>query len=125
ATTDSRGRASVQVLFGLRSGSARVAIAAPVPGAADTARYTILPGRPVRVQLEPRYTAITVGTGFTYRGTVADRAGNALLNPATFQAVGNSITLSSTGTVSATALGFAKVRIRASVIGGMASDSGT
>src|SRR5688572_4484484 len=46
AETDAAGRAGVLVQFGAIVGPARIAVSAPTIGVEDTARFTVLPGRP-------------------------------------------------------------------------------
>jgi hypothetical protein len=125
ATTDVNGRATIRVRLGSRAGPGWVAISVPLFGLTDSARYVIQPGSPVRVVLSPKDTTIALGTNFMYRGTVADRAGNPLLDPAVFEAAGSAVSMTSSGTTTAVAYGIAKVRVRASIGQTSVSDSGT
>jgi hypothetical protein len=74
--TDDRGRASVQVRFGWFAGDAGVIARVEALGFADTARYTIRPGAPVRVIAAPRDTAVFVGNTLALRGAAIDRGNN-------------------------------------------------
>jgi Tol biopolymer transport system component len=56
---------------------AKVLIAVPVLGYADTASFTILPGNAASVTITPADTLLGIGKTVTLRGSTVDRAGNA------------------------------------------------
>jgi hypothetical protein len=76
-TTDTSGRVAMVVRLGLRAGAAAVRISAAQLGLETQATYTVRPGAPARVTLDPADTALYVGGAFALRGTVRDRQGNA------------------------------------------------
>ncbi|HET9983307.1 MAG TPA: hypothetical protein VFQ38_06960 [Longimicrobiales bacterium] len=124
ATTDAEGRATVRVRYGTVAGGAPIVVMVPLYSLVDTARYTILPGAPVRVALSPRDTALAEGAGFTYRGSTVDRAGNARPDPGTFEAVGTAVSVTADGKVTAVRPGGAYVRLRAAIGTTTVVDSG-
>jgi hypothetical protein len=124
ATTDANGRATVRVRLGERAGPAGIVISVPLYSLVDTAEYTVLPGNAVSVMLSPKDTAVLPGTDFTYRGSTRDRAGNARLDPATWEVSGSAVSVDQSGRVTALSTGFAVVRVRATVGGVESVDSG-
>jgi hypothetical protein len=109
AVTDANGRATVRVAFGTRAGPDWIAVAVPVFGMTNTARYTIQPGNAVSVAPSPSDTIIPLGGTFAYREPLRDRANNAITATATYTASGNAVQVSSSGTVTGLAVGFATV----------------
>ncbi len=124
AATDANGRAVVRVRFGSRTGPGRIAVSVPLYNLTDTAAYTILAGAPVRVQLTPRDTAIVVGASFRYRGSTVDRLGNPRQDPTTYEASSTVLTVDGSGNVTGRDFGAAHVRVRATIAGITAADSG-
>ena len=113
---DSSGRAAVLVRLGSVAGSGTVAISVPALGLADTAKYTILPGSPVRVLLAPADTLVGVGRSFRYRGGVVDQYGNRRDDPITWSA-DPTATLTSDGTLTVPAIGRYRITATASIAG--------
>jgi hypothetical protein len=110
-TTDGSGRARVIVALGAVAGPGGVEVTVPAMSFVDTARYTIQPGRGVRVVSEPADTVVYQSRSFTLRASVLDRYGNSRLDPVTFEADSASATVSPAGTVTSQVLGRARVRI--------------
>jgi len=103
-TTDADGHAAVIVKLGTVAGPARIAIAVPLYGAVDTARFTITPATATRVSISPADTLVYVGASYSFRGGVLDQYGNTRSDPVTFVASGSGATISG-NTLSATATG--------------------
>ena len=120
--TDNNGRAVVRVRFSTRVGAGWIAAQVPLYSLTDTARYTVLPGAPVRVRPAPRDTAIRLPSTFSLRGTTADRAGNPRNDPATYEVIGSAVAVAS-GRVTAMSYGIARVRLRATIAGVTSTDS--
>lgn len=107
-TTDSRGRASIDVQLGARAGTGVVTIAVPALGYRDSVVYTVRPGNPVNVLFGPRDTAVYVGNTFSARAFSVDRFGNRRDTTAgTFGEAIGGITVSPSGLVRGTSLGVA------------------
>lgn len=123
ATTDEKGRATVRVRLGSLAGPAGVVITVPLYDLADTAEYTVLPGNPAKVSLEPRDTLLMSGASFTYRGGSVDRRGNAREDPVSYLVRGTAVTVDGTGRATAREPGSAVVRIEAAVGSAMVADS--
>ena len=85
-TTDTRGRAAVQVVFGLIAGSGLIEVAVPEIGASDTVAFTVQPGQPYSVRIVPMDTAIRVGGSFQFVGHVLDRFNNPRTDAVSFAA---------------------------------------
>jgi hypothetical protein len=107
-TTDAQGRARVLITLGTRAGPALVIVTDPDHGVADTATFTVQPGRAVAMQAAPADTAIYVGATFAVRSTVVDRFGNPRTDAVTHTLSGSAATLSGS-TVSGVAIGVASV----------------
>jgi hypothetical protein len=107
AQTDDAGRARVLVKLGIRAGPALVIVTNPDDGTADTATFTVQPGRAVRVVAAPD-TSIYVGRTMTLRSSVVDRIGNPRNDPVTHTVTGAAVTVSGS-TVTAVALGTATI----------------
>ena len=112
-TTDSRGRARVDVMLPFLVGTPRIRVWVPALGIADTIRYTTTPGAPAGVRALPADTAVIVGTGFALRGAVVDRAGNARGETVTYARLAGPVEVSATGAVSTTTIGRAALVARA------------
>jgi WD40 repeat protein len=124
ATTDGNGRAIALVRFGTRAGAGFVVVSAPIYNLVDTARYTLAPGAAVRVTLSPKDTAVERGATFRYRGSTVDRAGNARLDPATYESTRANVLVTSSGDATAVEHGFAVVKVRVQIGSTMSVDSG-
>ena len=99
--TDAQGRIKALVKTGVAAGTARVVVAVPTLGAADTITYTVKPGAPAKFTLSPRDTMIQPGTSFTLKALPTDRLSNPISSAVpTFSATG--VTVTSAGLVSAT-----------------------
>src|SRR5437867_1450837 len=57
-SADFRGRASVLIELGFRAGAARLLVSAPEFGLQDTARFTVFPGKPTHVVVQPEDTTL-------------------------------------------------------------------
>ena len=105
--TDDAGRARVLVKLGSKAGPALVIVTNPDDGTADTATFTVQPGRAVRVVAAPD-TSIYVGRTMTLRSSVVDRVGNPRDDPVTHTVTGGAVTVSGS-TVTGVALGAATI----------------
>jgi hypothetical protein len=124
AVTDEAGRAVVRVRMSTRAGPAWIAAVVPLYGVQDTARYTVLPGTAVRVELAPRDTTLSMGESFTYRGSTTDRGRNPRTDPVTYEGAGDdALTVEASGRVTGVAIGPARVRARSVVAGVTLVDS--
>ena len=110
-TTDGSGRARMVLALGAVAGPGGVEVTVPELGFADTAEYTINPGDGVSVASEPADTVVYQSRSFTLRVSVRDRYGNPRPDPVTFEADSASASVSSVGSVTAEALGRARLRI--------------
>jgi hypothetical protein len=115
-SADGRGRASVLIELGSHAGSARLVVSAPEFGLQDTARFTVLPGKPTHVQVQLEDTALYVGSSFQARAATADLFGNPRSDPVSYSAIGPGIGVTSGGRVTAGA-GLARARYKASAQG--------
>src|SRR4051812_2382989 len=64
-TTNASGRASVLVQLGTIAGEARILVTCPELGFADTAKFTVLPGKVDRVVVRNRDTMVVAGATYT------------------------------------------------------------
>jgi WD40 repeat protein len=74
--TDALGQAKALVSLGPIVGTARLQVAVPALGMADTVRYTVRPGAPARIAIGPRDTTVKAGATYTLRVSLADRRSN-------------------------------------------------
>lgn len=118
-STDADGRAVVLVRLGMRAGPAAALVSVPTLGYVDTAAFTVVPGAPAFVLLTPSDTALFVGGTFSLASLVMDRWGNGRPETPTSTALDPQLTVSSEGTVTAQAVG----RARVAVTYGAASDT--
>src|SRR4051812_25024990 len=103
--TDDAGRAGILVRMGQVAGKARIAIAVPILGLDDTARYTVLPGAAVRAVVTPTDTALYTSGSYKLRGGVVDRYGNPRSDATTWTASDPGISVTSAGVVTGSAIG--------------------
>jgi hypothetical protein len=83
-TTNAQGRVAVRVRLGVHAGVAKLRLSALQLGFQDTARFTILPGKPAQVVVTPGDTAVYTGATFQASATVLDTWGNLRTDQATF-----------------------------------------
>lgn len=121
--TDTLGRARVRLRLGTSAGEGTITIKVPLYGLEDTLRYTVQPGAAANLVVGPRDTLLAVGSGFTARATVTDRASNPLPDPVTWDGGGQAVQVTAAGQVSARAFGQAYVRARAQIAGRARFDS--
>lgn len=114
-TTDGSGRTGVLVVLGVRPGPARISIVVPTLGIRDTARFTITPAAPARIDLRPADTAVFVGASFPVTGSVFDRYDNARSDAVTLSISSAGATVSNSGVVTTSAVG--RYTISASALG--------
>jgi hypothetical protein len=76
-TTDGDGRAAVLVGLGVFAGDASIEIAVPALGLADTAHFTVQPGRSDSIVVTPSDSALYVGHSYTVTAQAIDRYANA------------------------------------------------
>lgn len=104
-TTDAMGRTGAMIRLEWKAGPARVAVVVPTLGLRDTARFTTTAGRARVVQLEPSDTALFVGRSLALDGKVTDTWGNPRSDPVTYSLAAAGATVTSTGTITASAIG--------------------
>ncbi|HEU4454685.1 MAG TPA: hypothetical protein VFR81_16575 [Longimicrobium sp.] len=85
--TNSRGIVEFRVKMGPRAGPARVIVSVDSLAIADTARYTVLPGRTSQARSLPQDTAVVMGGRAPLRLTAHDRYGNPTGDPVALAAV--------------------------------------
>ena len=107
-STDSNGQAAVVVYLGQIAGRARIVVSIPKYGIADTATFTVQPGRLAAITGIPADTTVYSGVKFALQGTPVDRFGNRRTDPVSYHVLSGPATLSA-DTVTAAALGFAYV----------------
>jgi hypothetical protein len=107
-TTDAHGRARVIVNLGTKAGAAMVIASDPDHGTADTASYTVQPGKAARVVSAPSDTTIYPGSTFALRASVVDRANNVRSDALTHAVTGTAILLDGT-TITAASPGVARI----------------
>jgi len=115
-SADFRGRASVLIELGFRAGAARLLVSAPEFGLQDTARFTVFPGKPTHVVVQPEDTTLYRGSSFQVRAATADQFGNLRLDPVSYSAIEPGISVTSGGRVTA-GPGFVRARYTASAQG--------
>jgi Tol biopolymer transport system component len=76
AVTDAQGRVAVRIQLAQWAGRVGVVASAPEGGAADTAWFTAVPGRPSRIWFVNRDTTLVTGGALDVRTVVADLYGN-------------------------------------------------
>jgi len=108
--TDAQGRVKVLVKTGTKAGTARVVIAVPALGFADTVSFTVRPGALAKFTLSPRDTMIQPGTSYTLKAVPTDRLSNPIASAVpTFSSTG--VSVNAAGLVSA-----ANVTARARIV---------
>jgi hypothetical protein len=111
-TTDASGRASVRLQLGGNLGNAGIRVTVPSLGLADTARYTIVAGRPVHATLEPGDSGLFVGRSLTMRFQAFARFDHRVTGVPTYEVVEGPVTVSTSGVVTAIGIGVAQIRVR-------------
>ncbi|HJQ52440.1 MAG TPA: hypothetical protein VJ825_01240 [Gemmatimonadaceae bacterium] len=111
ALTTSR-QTSFRVKFGRRAGPAAIRITVPELELADSISFTVMPGDPAFIRLEPGDTAVMIGNSFTQDAIIIDRGGNDLGLHATFSSSSPAVTVASTGKVDGSAVGRAGIAVR-------------
>jgi len=115
--TDAKGRASILVQLGGQTGIAHVIVSVPNYHLIDTASYTITPGSPFYVDLQPVDTSVIVGRAFSLRGRSTDRHFNTRSDPITWSVSPSSgLTIASTGAGTGTIPGRYSVTITAGAL---------
>lgn len=106
---DSQGIVVVEARMGTVAGQGHLVALHQRTGFADTARFTVRAGAPVRVQATPADSAVFLGGTLTVRTALADRGGNPATGTPTFTVLDGPATVSASGVVSTTAYGTARV----------------
>ena len=106
-TTDASGRARVWLELGRVAG--REFLRASAGEATDSLAIDVRPGQPARLNATPADTAMWVGQTYRIRTQVYDRRNNLRTDPVGFSATGGAASVSSSGDVSAGAIGRATV----------------
>ncbi len=112
-STDADGRAAILVELGSVAGKAGIVITVPELGLADTAWYTVQPGRPAHLGLGVRDTAVRQGAAWDIVVRVTDRAGNTVSGDSvTYASLNSSATVTGSGHVTAISEGRAGIEVR-------------
>jgi hypothetical protein len=111
-TTDSRGQAEARVRLGGVAAPGGVLVEVPALGFEAMARYTVLPGKSVRLRVGPADSAVYTGNDYTVRGDVVDRHGNPHDVHVTYSVEGDAVSISSAGVVTGRAFGRATIKAR-------------
>jgi hypothetical protein len=86
-TTDAAGRVAMETRLGIIAGEARLVVSCPELGLADTARFTVLPGRPWRIQISGRDTTVYVGGSYLLSAYVVDGNYNRRADAVSFESL--------------------------------------
>lgn len=111
-TTDANGRASVRLQLGADLGMAGLKVSVPSLGIADTARFTIVAGTPYELHAAPGDTGIFVGGSVNIRVSPVDRGQHAASGTPTFQVLDGPATVTTSGVVTGTAIGVARIKVQ-------------
>jgi len=103
-TTDADGFASGTVLLGNVAGKDSVTVSVPAAGLETIALFTILPGNPTGVAVEPPDTAVYVSGTVQLRGSIVDRFQNSRGGSLTYETTSAAVQLSS-ATLTGAAIG--------------------
>jgi hypothetical protein len=106
-TTDAAGTVRLRLRLGQHAGPAALVVRS-AGMMDDTARFLVEPGRPARLAVQPRDTAVLVGGSYALGGAVADRMGHALPGTVTLRHLDGPAALAADGRVSGTAVGRAR-----------------
>jgi hypothetical protein len=109
--TDGNGIVRVRVKANAIAGPTRIVVTVPALNLTDTARYSVVAGRPKEVYSVPADTALQIGKTLSIVVRVIDRYGNDRPDPVTYEATTSAVALNGT-TVTATAIGRLKVYAR-------------
>jgi len=108
--SDAQGRAKTLLKLGSAATAAKLEIAVPELGVADTISFTVKPGLPAKFTISPRDTTILPGGSYTLKVQTTDRASNPVSSATpTFAATG--VTITSAGVVTAGTSGLVRARI--------------
>jgi len=108
ATTDRDGFAQATIYLGSVAGEESVTVRVPSLGLQAIARFTVLPGNPVGVAVEPADTAVYVGGTVRLRGWIVDRLKNSRGGTLTYETTSPAVQLSG-ATLTSAAIGRARV----------------
>jgi dipeptidyl aminopeptidase/acylaminoacyl peptidase len=109
----SDGQTSFQVFFGRRAGPAPIIISVPELALVDTLWFTVRPGAPAHITLQPGFAAVVIGGSYQQSAIVVDEGGNDLnlASRLTFSSSDPAVTVAATGQVTGTAYGLAGIRV--------------
>jgi len=111
-TTDARGRAAVSLHFGPAAGTADVIISVPDDSLADTATYVVRPASAVRIELQPKDTALYTGASYRLAATVTDAFGNPRDDPVSYTAQTGAVSVDQLGRLTASTIGRGSVVVQ-------------
>ena len=103
--TDGSGRAAVLLQMGRKAGPSRIAISVPTLDLQDTARFTVLPGQPAAILMTPSDTTMYTSGSYTIHGRVVDQFLNDRNDPVVYTSSSPGASVSSSGAVTASAIG--------------------
>ncbi len=98
-TTNSAGRAGALVQLGTVAGEARVLVSCPELGLADTAKFTVQPGKAARLIITVRDTTVLAGGSYDVGAQVGDLYGNKRADQVTLSAGPNAASTDAAGRV--------------------------
>lgn len=86
-TTDAEGRVDMETRLGIVAGEARLLVSCPELGLADTATFTVLPGKPWRIMIQPQDTTVYVGASYVLGSYVVDGNFNRRPDAVSFESI--------------------------------------
>jgi hypothetical protein len=103
--TNAAGRVRVRSRLGTNAGEASVELSSAARGLADTARFTVLHGAPVRVRIAPGDTAVVLGGTLQLASRASDRTGNAWAVDALYGVLRGTVAVNGAGVLTTTGYG--------------------
>lgn len=119
-TTDSGGRATIDLRLGERAGSGTLRISAPTLRREVALPYHVLPGAPFSMELLPADTAIYIGSDFHPTARALDRFGNVRGETPTLTTTSPQVTIGEDGRVRGEAFSRASI---VATLGGVTGSS--
>lgn len=111
-TTDAAGRVKVKIQLGGSAGDVLAAVNVPAYGLSDTARFTVLPGKPTQILHAPLDTALSQGATYALSAASADRFGNRRGDPLDLVPLSNVTSMTTSGIVTTEGVGRGRVVAR-------------
>lgn len=86
-TTDASGHVRMETRLGIIAGEARMVVSCPELGLADTASFTVQPGRPWRIQIPTPDTTVYVGASYLLGAYVVDGNSNRRSDAVSYESI--------------------------------------